>query len=460
MRNAHIVFILSAFLTAALAIPLAAAQAECPSECSCLSIQEYVGTYGDQPTTCQGRTVACDGTDQQGNQRICLQNPSQPQQPGSIDAGAGSSNPGAHSWFYDPDDPDIWNEMLQIKLTAAGEDVTVDNVTLQAAGTGDDKNDISRAEFYLDGNANGKVDEGDVKVATSQPAYNADNDKTTTALNFNVAKGETKYLLVAYIMASNAPVGKTYSFTVTAIGATGKTSKKNVNVANLPISSGAKSTSSPVCRGNLNLTLSPNPQNISQLVTAKASGLKDCTNKRVNIFNTQCNFLIQLQALTSCVAGNGKSCDANFTAPDKAGTYTYYACLDQNQNGNVDAGEQASANLTARVPTSAEKPAEDQQGQTGQPGEPQCGDCTPESFSDCKTPFFSNVGTQSGTCKDLCGNVLTKTKECEITVEKIPPALPEDTVKIIIGNKDYGGPGLSLLLLLILVVSYLYFTKK
>jgi len=50
---------------------------------------------------------------------------------------------------------------------------------------------------------------------------------------------------------------------------------------------------------------------------------------------------------------------------------------------------------------------------TGPPGAPQCGDCTPSTFGNCTSPsIFSTEGTQSGTCKDLCDNTLTKTQSC------------------------------------------------
>jgi len=52
---------------------------------------------------------------------------------------------------------------------------------------------------------------------------------------------------------------------------------------------------------------------------------------------------------------------------------------------------------------------------TGAIGASQCGDCTPTAWINCtSTSTFAKTGTQSGTCKDLCENTVTKTKSCEM----------------------------------------------
>ena len=52
---------------------------------------------------------------------------------------------------------------------------------------------------------------------------------------------------------------------------------------------------------------------------------------------------------------------------------------------------------------------------TGAIGAPQCGDCTPTAWGNCTaTSSFAKTGSQSGTCKDLCENTVTKTKSCEM----------------------------------------------
>ncbi|MEM4248171.1 MAG: hypothetical protein QXH80_02805 [Candidatus Nanoarchaeia archaeon] len=52
---------------------------------------------------------------------------------------------------------------------------------------------------------------------------------------------------------------------------------------------------------------------------------------------------------------------------------------------------------------------------TGPIGAPQCGDCTPTMWGTCTaTSPLAKIGTQSGTCKDLCENTVTKTQSCEM----------------------------------------------
>ena len=87
-------------------------------------------------------------------------------------------------------------------------------------------------------------------------------------------------------------------------------------------------------------------------------------------------------------------------------------CGDDNCFGNETAtscpADCKSAAPTTNV-TNITKPTKP----TGAIGASQCGDCTPTAWGNCTTSStFAQSGTQSGTCKDLCENTVTKAKSC------------------------------------------------
>jgi len=61
--------------------------------------------------------------------------------------------------------------MLDFMLTPASQQ-TVNSVTIQAQGTGDDHVDVTAVNLYVDRNGNGQVDTGDSLIATSAFAAN------------------------------------------------------------------------------------------------------------------------------------------------------------------------------------------------------------------------------------------------------------------------------------------------
>jgi hypothetical protein len=103
-------------------------------------------------------------------------------------------------------------------------------------------------------------------------------------------------------------------------------------------------TCSAACSGTVALSL-PSSATPSQTVTATVSGLSGCNGKTAYIKETSCS---GTQKCTCSVSGSGCSC--NFTAPSSAGTYTYYACVDKNADGDfADTGESALATLTVQA---------------------------------------------------------------------------------------------------------------
>jgi len=336
------------------------------------------GCYTTQQVVDQGNLIACEGAQfndpcgsQDGQPKFCYKSPScgngacdttdstcpqecQNQQlPPSAAASEGSANPSTHSWFHNESSTDVWNEMLQIKITNNGEeDISLVSITLKASGTGNDATNIDRIEVYADLNRNGQVD-NDVKIGAAQPAYNADNGITTIGLNYDIDEGDSKNILIAYIMNTDAPAGATYKFTVTEIKAKGKTSNLQFNVAGIPITSATKNIvlpPEPACSGQIKLELKPSTTSAGKLVSALSSGLQNCANQKVEIQSQACNFLIKVLPQCSCVVpAIGDGCSCNFGAPAQDGDYTYHACIDMNKNAKAESGEDGAADLKVRT---------------------------------------------------------------------------------------------------------------
>ena len=317
------------------------------------------GTTNNMPPVvqeCQPAPVCGNGVCESGESASTC--PQDCQTPGpslpSATTSLGTKNPAHHNWFYNESSPDIWNEMLQIKIANDGaEDIALFSITLKASGSGNDAADIDKVEIYADINNDGSVDANDIKIGAAQPAYNQDNGQTTVGLNFNIQKGDTKVFLVTYVMKPTAPFGATYEFTVTNIKAVGKSTGLLFGIKGLPITSATKTAVAPpelACNGQAKLSLNPNPISAGKLVTAVTSNLQNCANKQVAVQATPCNFLLKIVPQCSCAipaAGNGCSC--NFGAPAQDGSYDYYACIDLDSDNKVDTGEQGQATLDVKT---------------------------------------------------------------------------------------------------------------
>lgn len=162
---------------------------------------------------------------------------------GSLSGAPGPNTSSDHQRHYDPTVPP-YNEMLQIALTAgSAEAVRVDSITLAASGTGNDSTGIAQVLLVDDANGNGIYDAGETTLATG--TYPADNGTLalTIAGGHVVAAGTTDYLLVVYDInwAAVGP-GDTFTFTVTAISATGVDSGRSITIGGLPITACTKTT--------------------------------------------------------------------------------------------------------------------------------------------------------------------------------------------------------------------------
>ncbi len=109
------------------------------------------------------------------------------------------------------------------------------------------------------------------------------------------------------------------------------------------------------CTGNISLTLTPPTVAPSGSVTPSASGLftSGCEGKTIRFRQNSCSGT----QVTSCaIPSGGSGCiGSNFTAPASAGQYTYFACIDKDNDGNyTDAGESDSGILNVTVASCTE----------------------------------------------------------------------------------------------------------
>lgn len=93
------------------------------------------------------------------------------------------------------------------------------------------------------------------------------------------------------------------------------------------------------CAGPISLTLNPSSPGRGGSTTPTASGLTECDVKTVYFRQTSCTGTLK----SSCTVSGSGCTGASFTVPDSLGTYTYYACIDINDDGDFfDTGESDS----------------------------------------------------------------------------------------------------------------------
>jgi hypothetical protein len=430
--------LLALVVLASIFVAAHALAAECPAECTCVPDAHIGEAIAEGYISCPdtGGFKCNAGLDQLGVCMIMGEQEENITNVTNMTVEEGSDSPGNHGWSFNPSSTDFWNEMLQIEITARGNDITINSLTIQASGTGNDKNDISKAELWRDKNNNGIVDNATDKLIDSD-IYPADNGAITFNAGYDVDDGDSVTFLISYTMSPSAAVGKTYYLSVTGIVAVERGTVNPVHVLNLPIFSAVKTIQSG-CSGNLTLKLLPNPARPNQTVSAVIDNVTDkCANSIAVLKTFACNLPVLLPPVGTCVV-QGNGCVVYFNASAKEGLYDYYGCLDINGDGDLsETNEQAKETLTVSNATTTQN----ETGSTGGVSGSNCGDCTPSAFTACKVPVFALAGKQTGTCTDSCGQTVTKERVCEIEgLETVSPALPAGSPKFVIGNKDYAGP--------------------
>jgi hypothetical protein len=106
--------------------------------------------------------------------------------------------------------------------------------------------------------------------------------------------------------------------------------------------------SSAICSGSLLLSLNPSTVEPSKSVVPSVSGLSDCDSKNVYFRKDSCSGT----QVSSCTLTDGGCTGLNFSSPSNEGLYTYYACIDKNDDGDFsDSGENSSKilNVTENI---------------------------------------------------------------------------------------------------------------
>ncbi len=261
----------------------------------------------------------------------------------------GSEDVGNHVWRYDPEEIDFTNEMLQIALTAEGEDIELFNLTLVAFGNGDDSQ-VSAVEVYVDENNNGRLDDTEILIGDVQPGFEDDNGMTLVELDYFLINKETENILIVYILDETVLEGE-FSLIVKSIEGVGSDSDSPIKFSGVPITSGKKQVlPEKTCLGELTLELKPNPVDPDGKVIATFSGLEGCDGMEVALRTNPCGSTSP-RFIDSCVLEND-SCKVSFKATS---SLTYYACVDKSEDGDsVDFGEFAFEDLEISLPEGKE----------------------------------------------------------------------------------------------------------
>jgi len=247
------------------------------------------------------------------------------------------------TWQYDSEQLILISEILQLSLLSEGEDVVLENITIQATGSGNDI-EINSLEIYIDENNNQKVDEGEETIGDSQPAYFVNNGETIIQLDYTIIDGEAENILIVYEMKQIASEGE-FSLSVKSIYGIGEQSDEMILFLGTPINSNVmKVLPEKTCLGILGLELVPNPVAKGLNFVAKIGDLTGCDDRIVKLRTNPCSFSVG--DLDSCILKDGK-CELSIIAlEDKR----YYVCLDKNDdNDMVDFGESSFEDLILLV---------------------------------------------------------------------------------------------------------------
>ncbi len=253
---------------------------------------------------------------------------------GGGSAKKGSKDAGDSVWMYDPEDPDLVNEILQLALLAADEDIILENITIQASGTADDTE--IEVEVFADENNDGKAEEDEIIISDTE-LFPEDDGLLVMDLDYVLTRDQTENILIVYRMDEDMEEGD-FSLRVDSLYGFGENSDALIKFSGLPLNSGTKTILPPkTCVGELNLDLDPNPVPEESEVLATMDGLTNCKNKTIVLRENPCGSSIQ-EDIDSCVIAEGaEGCEISFLP---SASKTYHACMDKNEDEDmIDFGE-------------------------------------------------------------------------------------------------------------------------
>lgn len=130
---------------------------------------------------------------------------------GALTITAGPANPAGGS--VTPSAADV--VMMQARLTAVLEPVTVTSVTFTANGNGNELTDVANATLWIDTNNNGVLETvGDVALGTPQSFTQNDGTVTFTFPGRTLPAGANESWIVAYDFAGAAVAGNTFGLSI------------------------------------------------------------------------------------------------------------------------------------------------------------------------------------------------------------------------------------------------------
>ncbi|OQB38698.1 MAG: hypothetical protein BWY06_01910 [Candidatus Latescibacteria bacterium ADurb.Bin168] len=154
-----------------------------------------------------------------------------------LTAALGTNNPPADTMLAGASNQ-FMETVLQAKLTATGEAITVTQVTLTPGGTGTTSSDIDKIRLYADINNDGRWDSGDTQLGTEQTFVDLSTPLTFSGLSATVPTGTTGLnVLGVALVKTTATAGRTLTLRINANGdvlGTGQTtslSRNNVGTA-------------------------------------------------------------------------------------------------------------------------------------------------------------------------------------------------------------------------------------
>ncbi|HPK75897.1 MAG TPA: hypothetical protein PLM57_13940, partial [Candidatus Latescibacteria bacterium] len=154
-----------------------------------------------------------------------------------LTAALGTNNPPADTMLAGATNA-YMKTVLQAKLTATGEAVTVTQVTLTPGGSGTTSSDVDKIRLYADINNDGRWDSGDTQLGTEQTFVDLSTPLVFSGLSATVPTGATGLnLLGVALVKTTATAGRTLNLRVNANGdilGTGQTtslSRNNVGTA-------------------------------------------------------------------------------------------------------------------------------------------------------------------------------------------------------------------------------------
>jgi len=242
------------------------------------------------------------------------------------------------SWQYDPEEPDLINEILRLNLSTQNEDIKLNNITIEFNSP---SNSNINLEVYIDKNNNGKLNLNDVLIGHVQTS----EKKVTFSLDYTLIQDNKEEILFVYNMNQDSKNGD-YSIKVISLQSIGIFSEETIISSGTPIESSIMTVvGKKTCLGKLDLTLTPNPANQNSVVTAKISNLTGCDNKDASLRTSSCHLNLNKE-VGFCTIKNNK-CELNIQSIKGR----YYACIDKNNdNDKSDFGESVSEDLVVIIP--------------------------------------------------------------------------------------------------------------